>query len=59
MAKTENLYLFEIKQPLIGESNYSCVLEAINKVLTPTRLEWLRDWEYCDMLLDLIMFAYS
>ena len=59
MVKTENLYLFEIKQPLIGESNYSWITEAFNKVATPARLEWVREWEYCDMIIDLIMFAYS
>ena len=59
MAKTENLYLFEIKQPLIGESSYSCILEAINKVANPSRLEWLREWEYCDMLLDVVLFVFS
>ena len=59
MDKTESLYLFEIKPPIVVESNCSLVAEAFNKVANPARLEWVREWEYCDMIIDLIMFAYS
>ena len=59
MAKTENLYLFEIKHPIVVESNCSLITGGFYKVVNPARLEWLREWEYLEMLLDLVLFTCS
>ena len=58
MAKTENLYLFEIKQPIIGESNYSWAMMVMDKAVIQAQ-GGLLNWEYIDNVLDLLSFVFS
>lgn len=55
----QKLYLFEIKQPIAGDENFSWIVVTFYKVASPARLEWLKDWEYLDAALDVVLFLFS
>ena len=58
MAKTNGLYLFEIKPAFENESRHSWVVLAIDNVTTQAQ-GWLINWEYIDNVLDLLSFVFS
>ena len=57
MDKIVDLYSFEIKPALADESSHSWIMLSINKVAID--LQWLRDWEYFDSALDIVLFAFD
>ena len=58
MAKTNGLYLFEIKPTFENESRHSWVALAIDNVATQAQ-GWLINWEYIDNVLGLLSFVFS
>ena len=58
MAKTENLYSFEIKPSLENEFSYSWVMMVMDKAVIQAQ-GGLLNWEYIDNVLDLLSFVFS
>lgn len=58
MIETQALYEFEIKPPITGEESFSMIMLAIHKVANPARMEWLRDWEYIENAVDVVLFVF-
>ena len=59
MIETQRLYAFEIKSPIIGEESFSQIALAIHRVANPARLEWLREWEYIETAIDVVLFVFN
>ena len=58
MDKTETLYFFEIKHPIVVESDYSWIIGAFYKVAIQAK-DWMINWEYADAVLDVVQFMCS
>ena len=53
----QDLHSFEIKPPITDESIHSLIMLSVNKVAID--LQWLRDWEYLDSALDIVLFVFN